>query len=203
MLPKETLRKADVVTAIVLIALGAAVVVGASQMPMRGTYGGVVSTWYVSPAVFPLIVGGGLIVLAAIILVRAIREGGLEGLGGFIRRGLRGIFVKRTVRRGLATWLWIGVYIAMLALHPFGWVRGGLRRLTFMRSGLTRFCLQAEGVNYVISSFLFLLVFMLMFYRPKDRRPGWKRVMLLAGLSAVMSFLMGYVFSEHLAVPLP
>jgi len=203
MLPKDALRKADIVTAIVLIALGVGVVIGASRMPMRGTYGGVVSTWYVSPAVFPFIVGGGLIVLAAIILVRAVRQGGLAGLGGFIGRGLRGIFVKPTVRRGLASWLWIGVYIAMLALHPFGWVCRGLGRLGLMRWGPGRFCLQAEGINYVISSFLFLLVFILMFYRPKGRRPGWKRVALLAGLSAVMSFLMGYVFSEHLAVPLP
>ncbi|MFA6508100.1 MAG: hypothetical protein WCT14_18500 [Treponemataceae bacterium] len=45
-------------------------------MPMTETYGGVANVWYVSPALFPLIVNGGILILGGGLLFFAIKQGG-------------------------------------------------------------------------------------------------------------------------------
>ena len=50
MLDQNNLRKADVVTGICLVLLSIVVIIGALQMPIGGTYGGVDNPWYASPA---------------------------------------------------------------------------------------------------------------------------------------------------------
>ena len=55
---KAGLRKADFWTSILLFALGVAMIGGATTFPMKDSYGGVQNVWYVSPALFPLLVEG-------------------------------------------------------------------------------------------------------------------------------------------------
>ncbi len=76
MLQEKKLRKADFVTSIVLFAFGVWVLFQAFRMPMRDTYGGVRNVWYVSPALFPLVVGIGISILSTALLVHSIRTGG-------------------------------------------------------------------------------------------------------------------------------
>ena len=76
MLQEKRLRQADFVTSIVLFAFGVWVLLQAFQMPMRDTYGGVRNVWYVSPALFPLVVGIGISILSVALLVHSIRVGG-------------------------------------------------------------------------------------------------------------------------------
>lgn len=76
MLTKEQLRKADFLTSILLLLFGLWVLVQAFHMPMRDTYGGVTNVWYVSPALFPLIVGTSLVLLSVTLLVHSIKTGG-------------------------------------------------------------------------------------------------------------------------------
>lgn len=68
------LRKADVWTGLVLAAVAAAMVAEALTFPLEGTYAGVRNAWYVSPALFPLIVGGSLFALSLGLLGKAVRD---------------------------------------------------------------------------------------------------------------------------------
>ncbi|WP_146620133.1 hypothetical protein [Acuticoccus sediminis] len=69
-----SLRKADVWTGLVLAVVAAAMVAKALTFPLAGTYAGVKNAWYVSPALFPLMVGGMLFALSAGLVARALRD---------------------------------------------------------------------------------------------------------------------------------
>jgi hypothetical protein len=68
-------RTADLWTSLVLLVLAAAMIGGALQFPLRGTYAGVRNVWYVSPALLPLIVAACIAILALALLVTALRAG--------------------------------------------------------------------------------------------------------------------------------
>lgn len=71
-------RRADFWTSLVLLVVAAAMLGGALQFPLRGTYAGVRNVWYVSPALFPLIVATGLGVLAVALMLGAVRAGAVR-----------------------------------------------------------------------------------------------------------------------------
>ncbi|MFN3685407.1 hypothetical protein [Salinarimonas sp.] len=74
--PVARLRKADFWTALLLIALATGMLVEALGYPLEGSFAGVRNVWYVSPALFPLIVAGMLILLSAYLLAVSIASGG-------------------------------------------------------------------------------------------------------------------------------
>ncbi|TVR28860.1 MAG: hypothetical protein EA404_16020 [Spirochaetaceae bacterium] len=76
----QKLRRADFVTSLILLGFGVWMLLEAFKMPMRDTFGGVQNVWYVSPALFPLIVSIGILVLATVLLLHAIRSGGAAAL---------------------------------------------------------------------------------------------------------------------------
>ncbi len=78
MLDKSKLRGADFITSIGLMAFGIWMLFQTFKMPMKDTYGGVINVWYVSPALFPLFIGTGIILLAINILIHAIKTGGFQ-----------------------------------------------------------------------------------------------------------------------------
>lgn len=92
MIEKESLRKHDFVTSIVLIILSIGIFIGAMNMPMTGMYGGVQNNWYMSPALFPIIISFGLFGMNIILLVHSITTG---GAAGFIKD------VKRLLHNGI------------------------------------------------------------------------------------------------------
>lgn len=203
MMPEEKLRKADVVTAAGLVLLGSGVLIGAFRMPMSGTYGGEEVRWYTSPAAFPILVGFLIIAFAVGILARAVRKGAMAGIARYYADGIKGLVHNRAALRVLIIWVLLAGYVSALRLHPFGWVSRVLVRIPFMRWSLTRFCLEPSGANYVLASFVFLTAFIWLFYRPKGRLPDRRYGAFIVGLSAVVSFLVGYLFREQLFVPLP
>lgn len=73
---KTSLRKADFWTSILLFAVGAAMIGGAITFPMTDSYGGVQNVWYVSPALFPLLVAVALVLLSVVLFANAIATGG-------------------------------------------------------------------------------------------------------------------------------
>mgnify|MGYP006288485567 CR=1 FL=1 len=75
---KKELRRADFVTSILLIIFGLWVMYEAFQMPMKDTYGGVQNVWYVSPALFPLIISLFILILGMTLLINSIRTGGAK-----------------------------------------------------------------------------------------------------------------------------
>jgi hypothetical protein len=74
--PVPTLRKADFWTSLVLLAVATGMLLETLTYPLEGSFAGIRNVWYVSPALFPLMVGGMLILLSGLLLVHAIRSGG-------------------------------------------------------------------------------------------------------------------------------
>ena len=201
MLPNTRLRQADIVTSLILVALGVSVIVGALRMPLRGTYGGVPITWYTSPAFFPALLGALLILCAIGVLVRAIAARGHRRLVHDIGAALSHLPMNTAARRILTIWALLLFYILCLVLHPFGApsrflaASGQMPLVTFLR--------EPEGMNYVISSFLFLVLFIFRFYRPRGRGWTWTRSTGLLAACGVVAWGIGYVFTQQLYSPLP
>lgn len=87
---KTSLRRADFWTSILLFALGVAMIGGATTFPMTDSYGGVQNVWYVSPALFPLLVAVALVLLSVVLFVNAIVSGGAhQALAGLVQKAGR------------------------------------------------------------------------------------------------------------------
>ncbi len=71
---KTNLRRLDFRTGILLSILAVGIIWEATSYPMSDSYGGVQNVWYVSPALFPLLVGGLLLLLSIVLIGNAIRE---------------------------------------------------------------------------------------------------------------------------------
>lgn len=80
MLEKEKLRKADIFSGGVICLFGLWVIRRALQMPMKDSWGGVQNVWFVSPALFPLIVGGMIAILGILLTRTALKSVGRDEL---------------------------------------------------------------------------------------------------------------------------
>ncbi len=203
MLSEKPLRKADIITGVILLILSAAIIIEALQMPIGGTFAGVENTWYVSPASFPLIIGSLLAVCAVYLIVRAVK---LEGAKDFFTYCLSQIRSSLTHPAGRKLVIIIGLllsYIAFLSLHWFDDVSNTVQRLSLHHVYVFRYLATPEGANYFSSSVIFLFAFTQYFHRPAGGLKGWKRHALLSAISVLFPFLMGFLFSEYLKVPLP
>jgi hypothetical protein len=80
MMETKKLRQADFVTSIMLMSFAGWILYQSFRMPMRDTYGGVKNVWYVSPALLPLVVGSGILILSIVLLIHSIRSGGAADL---------------------------------------------------------------------------------------------------------------------------
>ncbi len=89
MIDKDAMRKRDFLTSLVLIGISIGILVGASRMPMKGNYGGVQNVWYVSPALMPLIIGAGLLILSTVLLINSIISNGAKQAIGDIKAFLK------------------------------------------------------------------------------------------------------------------
>ena len=74
------LRRADLWTALGLMAFALAMLGVTSTFPITDSYGGVRNVWYVSPALFPLLVGAGIVLLALLLLRRVVQDLGPQGV---------------------------------------------------------------------------------------------------------------------------
>ena len=133
----KNMRGADIVISILFLILGIFILIGAFQMPLKDSYGGVDSVWYVSPALMPIIIGIAVILLSVAILLYAVKQGGWELLKyTYTERKKEPIFNESTVRM-LAT------------LIP-------LFTLVFLHLRMLDFCIAvALYLTYTISVFYF------------------------------------------------
>ncbi len=175
MLPREKMRKVDIVVSIGLIILGLAVILAALDMPWGAGRTGSDSAWYLSPGVFPFVVGVMITVFSARVLLQAIREGGHHGLFPAFGGWLRGLPSDSKTHKVAAVFLLVGIYI-------FGLI---------------------GTVNYYVATSAFLFVFMLVFYRPFSLERPWRSFMIVVATSILVPAAVGYLFSTHLYVPLP
>lgn len=80
MMEKSKLRGADIVTSVIFFLLAIWIIAEAFTMPLKDSYAGVDSVWYVSPALMPLIIGAAMLLLSITIFLHARRNGGMESL---------------------------------------------------------------------------------------------------------------------------
>lgn len=175
MLPHKSLRRADVVVSCAMIGLGCAVIYSGSQMPWSSTLTGGAAQWYLSPGLFPTVVGGLLILFSARVLLTAIKEGGHRGIGeaasGWIRRLPR----NRPVHRAILIALLLAAYVFL---------------------GIGR-------INFVVASALFLFVSIAVFWW-KDAGHHWLRTIAVTlGVAVGVPLVISYLFSAFLYVPMP
>ena len=75
---KKELRKADFITSVLLLLFSIWMLIETFKMPMKDTFGGVQNVWYVSPALFPLIISIFISVLGIALFIHSIKSGGAK-----------------------------------------------------------------------------------------------------------------------------
>lgn len=75
---KKELRRADFITSVLLLVFSVWIIMETLKMPMKDTFGGVQNVWYVSPALFPLIISIFIMVLGTVLLIHSIKTGGAK-----------------------------------------------------------------------------------------------------------------------------
>jgi hypothetical protein len=128
------MRRADFWTSLVLFGLALGMIRSALTMPLRESFAGVQNVWYVSPALFPLLIAGGLLLLATALLRNAIRTGGARA--ALAALGRRSAADATPTARMLAA-------IALIAGYVYGLI---------------------PRVDYLVATALFLQVFIGAFY---------------------------------------
>jgi putative tricarboxylic transport membrane protein len=157
------MRRADFWTSLIFFGIAAGMIGSAMTMPLKESFAGVQNAWYVSPALFPLMIAGGLVILATTLLRNAIRTGGacaaLASVGGWVEAS-----EDATARMCVA--------IAIIAGYVYGFI---------------------PRVDYVIATALFLQVFIAAFYvGRKEVMRLQTAVYLFVAIPAFLTDLLGF-----------
>ena len=97
--PSDTrkLRQADLWTGLGLVAFALGMLGVTATFPITDSYGGVRNVWYVSPALLPLLIGVSILLMAGMLVRKAVRDLGAEGVRQTLRLP-RARFGSRTQR---------------------------------------------------------------------------------------------------------
>ena len=144
MMEQKQLRRADLVTGIILFLGGVWICLEAFKMPMKDSFGGVQNVWYVSPALFPLITGVAILILSAMLLVNAVRSIGREGFAEWKTQ----LAARFESKQGLS--------------EP------SVRFLGIILLFITFVFLFIPRIDFFLGSVLFLLTFITMFHYDDD-----------------------------------
>ena len=104
-----TLRRADMRTASILMIVSAFAIIESLSFPLTGNYAGVQNVWYVSPALFPIIISCLVFLCGAALLIKSI------------------IFIKQnaaigTAKESPASWWRFFVLVSLIAGQVYGFV---------------------------------------------------------------------------------
>lgn len=230
--PVVSLRKADFWTSLVLLAVAAGMLLVALRMPLEGTYAGVRNAWYVSPALFPILVAVALTFLSGILLANAVRTGGaraaLQGLrGGTFRQfwtatedfwivaGILGAYIYVLIPRIdfiAATTL---LLFALVATYDLGSARGARRVLaTFAATALVVAVMALLGLEpaprsaeaYSRDAFVWgaaVLAIVMAALAVRNDPEARPRLARCIGVSLLTPLIVGAIFKYGLLVPLP
>ena len=135
----RSLRRADLRTGLGLAAFAVAMLGIALTFPITDSYGGVRNVWYVSPALLPLMVGAGILMLSLMLVHRAVRDLGGDGA----RDALRLPRLRRVSPRGI--------------------------RLLAILAGIAGYVyVLLPRVDFVVATALFLLPFVYAFHLDRE-----------------------------------
>lgn len=159
MLPKERLRRADVLFSFLVVLAGAAIILNALTFPRGAELSGVRNDWYVSPALMPYIIGAGLVLMGIALFLTGLKEAGAAG----VREALRSV----------------GVLFTRLPSPT----AGSFRFLAVTVSIVTSVFLYLPRVDFVISAAFLLVALMSIFAFEDDAL--LKRLLVLYGILAL------------------
>jgi len=140
MMDKDKMRKADIYSGAAICLFGLWIILQALKMPMKDSWGGVQNVWYVSPAIFPLVVGSMIMLLGALLCRTALKMVGFKAFGETVR------------------WLLSKALLQFLNSTP------NLRFYTIVVLFLSFVFLTIPRIDFFISAVLFLVVFITSFY---------------------------------------
>lgn len=144
MMEIEKLRKADIFSGTAILLLGLFMISQALQMPMKDSYAGVQNVWYVSPALFPLLVGSMLALLGLLLVKTALKSVGIPGM------------------KSVFTYLGSSDFITFLKLPVT------IRFYGIVLNLIIFVFLLIPRIDFFLAALLFLLIFFLMFYCGSD-----------------------------------
>ena len=144
MMDKDKLRKADIFSGGIFFLFGLWIIGQALKMPMKDSWGGVQNVWFVSPALFPLLVGGMISLLGVLLIRTAFKAVGKEGISVTLQ------------------WLLSRNLITYLASHTT------LRFYAVVVLFLSFVFMNIPRIDFFLCSILFLVVFISMFYFDDD-----------------------------------
>ena len=133
----KELRRADFITSVILMLFGLWILSQALQMPLKDTYGGVRSVWYVSPALLPLFLSGIIFLFGIILLIHSIKTGGSS-------------YFIETIKK-------IDFNLAKMP-------ESTMRFIAILTAFLSFVYLNIPRVDFFLSAMLFLVYFISVFY---------------------------------------
>lgn len=175
MLPRGPLRQADVAASVAFIAFGVVLIIAGARMPWTSTRTGGEAQWFLSPGLFPVVIGSLLILFSARVLASAIQEGGHRNIGTSFLAWLKRLPANRAVHRLITITLLMAAYIFL---------------------GVGR-------INFLLASFIFLFVTIAIFWWPEAGDRLMRYVLVTAAVSAVVPAVVIYLFSTFLYVAMP
>ncbi|MDD3904883.1 MAG: hypothetical protein PHO09_14490 [Sphaerochaeta sp.] len=134
------------------------------KIPMKDTYGGVSNVWYVSPALMPLLVNSGLLLLGISLIVFSIKHGALE-------------YIKEWKNHALSQML--STYFASTEFRRF---------LFIAMLFLVEVYIFIPHVDFYLSMALFLFIF-ISFFHLESKALNRITVPLFFGFSALVALL--------------
>ena len=144
MMDKDKLRKADIFSGGLIFLFGLWVTSQGLKMPMKDSWGGVQNVWFVSPALFPLLVGAMIALLGALLVRTALKEVGVAGFKKVLRW-----FTSPELTRYLKTPPVMRFYAMAVLFVAFVF-------------------LNIPRIDFLLGSVLFLIAFISMFYFDDD-----------------------------------
>jgi hypothetical protein len=174
MMEKDKLRKADIFSGAAIVFLGLFIISQAVQMPMKDSWGGVQNVWFVSPALFPLLVGGMLAFLGFVLMAIAFKSTGKEGLQSVIS------------------------FLTSSQLTHFVKTPQVVRFYAIVCNLLVFVFLMVPHIDFFLAAFFFLLAFFVMFYFG-DHAHLLRIFGFVAGCSLMLLLFLFFGLNEKLA----
>ena len=228
---KKELRRADFITSVLLLLFSVWIIMETLKMPMKDTFGGVQNVWYVSPALFPLIISICIMVLGTVLLIHSIKTGGAKYFLGNFSVRYKGLSEKNIRFIGILLALFSFVYLNIPRIDFFISVtlfltyfisvfyfddKDLLKKLTlfYFTGSIIFIILFVFGISKIINSYYeyFIDILALFFYLSyviynwiniKSSNIFKKRFIVSLIVSLVVPLILCPAFRYFLLIPLP
>jgi len=156
---KKELRKADFITSVLLLLFSVWVIMETFKMPMKDTFGGVQNVWYVSPALFPLIISIFIMVLGAVLFLHSIKTGGAKYFLDNFSLRYKGLSEKNIRFIGILLALFSFVYLNIPRIDFF------ISVTLFLTYFISAFYFDQENLLRKLTLFYFMgsIIFVILF----------------------------------------